>query len=144
MAAPFRLQSVLRLRLSLQDKRQAELAQAVQANQILREQTREVETRLVEIESQLREAAQQHLDVDHLMALRRFQADTRGLLRQLQEQSQQVEQEVERRQQRLAEARREVKVIETLEQYHRQEQVTQQLQLEQDALDEFAQKRTAT
>jgi flagellar export protein FliJ len=144
MAQPFRLQSVWRLRSSLQDERQAELGQAVQAEQILLNQIRETEQRLVDIEQQLRLATQQHLDVDHLMALRRFQADTRHLGQQLEQQRGQVVQEIERRQLRLAEARREVKVIETLAEQHRLTQQRLDLTREQAALDEFAQKRTMT
>ncbi len=144
MAQPFRLQSVWRLRSSVQDERQAELGQAVQAEQILLNQIQETEQRLVDIEQQLRLAAQQHLDVDHLMALRRFQADTRHLSQQLEQQRGQVVQEIERRQLRLAEARREVKVIETLAEQHRLTQQQLEQAREQAALDEFAQKRTVT
>lgn len=144
MAQPFRLQSVWRLRLSVQDERQAELGQAVQAEQILLNQMQETEQRLVDIEQQLRLATQQRLDVDHLMALRRFQADTRHLRQQLEQQRGQVVQEIERRQLRLAEARREVKVIETLAEQHRLTQQQLEQAREQAALDEFAQKRTVT
>jgi len=144
MAQPFRLQSVWRLRSSVQDERQAELGQAVQAEQILLNQIQETEQQLGDIEHQLRVAAQQQLNVDHLMALRRFQADTRHLRLQLEQQRGQVVQEIERRQLRLAEARREVKVIETLaEQHHDTQQKLEQTR-EQAALDEFAQKRTLT
>jgi flagellar export protein FliJ len=120
------------------------LGQAVQAEQILLNQIQETEQRLVDIEQQLRLAAQQHLDVDHLMALRRFQADTRHLSQQLEQQRGQVVQEIERRQLRLAEARREVKVIETLAEQHRLTQQQLEQAREQAALDEFAQKRTVT
>lgn len=144
MAQPFRLQSVWRLRSSVQDERQAELGQAVQAEQIVLNQIQETEQRLVDIEDQLRAAAQQHLNVDHLMALRRFQADTRHLRQQLEQQRGQVVQEIERRQLRLAEARREVKVIETLAEQHRATQQKLAQTREQAALDEFAQKRTLT
>ena len=90
MAQPFRLQSVWRLRSSVQDERQAELGQAVQAEQILLNQIHETELRLVDIEQQLRHASHQQLDVDHLMALRRFQADSRHLRQQLEQQRGQV------------------------------------------------------
>jgi flagellar export protein FliJ len=144
MAQPFRLQSVWRLRSSVQDERQAELGQAVQAEQILLNQIQETEQQLGDIEQQLRVAAQQQLNVDHLMALRRFQADTRHLRLQLEQQRGQVVQEIERRQLRLAEARREVKVIETLAEQHRATQQKLEQTREQAALDEFAQKRTLT
>lgn len=144
MAQPFRLQSVWRLRSSVQDERQAELGQAVQAEQILLSQIREVEQRLTDIEQELRASGQHQLDVDHLMSLRRFQADTRHLRRQLEQQLGQVLQEIERRQLRLAEARREVKVIESLAEHHRLTQQHLEQAREQAALDEFAQKRTAT
>lgn len=144
MAQPFRLQSVWRLRSSVQDERQAELGQAVQAEQILLNQIHETELRLVDIEQQLRHASHQQLDVDHLMALRRFQADSRHLRQQLEQQRWQVVQEIERRQLRLAEARREVKVIETLAEQHRLTQQQLELTREQAALDEFAQKRIVT
>ncbi|MBL8891404.1 MAG: flagellar export protein FliJ [Planctomycetaceae bacterium] len=141
MAEKFRLHSVLQLRRTHQEERQAELAQAVQAAQILHGQIGEVQQQLQEIEEQLRAASLNRVDVDHLMAIRRHQANTRALLRQLQEQQQVVEQEIERRQTRLVEANREVKVVETLEQQHSAAQWELFLKREQDALDEFAQKR---
>lgn len=141
MPEKFRLHSVLQLRRTQQEERQAELAQALQAAQILQSQISEVQQQLQEIEEQLRAAAIHRLDVDHLMAIRRHQANTRALLRQLEEQQQVVEQEIERRQNRLVEANREVKVVETLEQQHREAQWALFLKREQDALDEFAQKR---
>ncbi|MBL8853354.1 MAG: flagellar export protein FliJ [Planctomycetaceae bacterium] len=144
MAEKFRLQSVLQLRLNHQEERQAELAQAVQAIQILQGQMKDVEHQLVEIENDLRAGAAQHVNVDHLMALRRHQTDTRALLRQLEEQQHLVEQEIERRQNRLREANRDVKVIETLAEHHRAAQVAHMLKQEQDNLDEFAQKRVPT
>jgi flagellar export protein FliJ len=62
----------------------------------------------------------------------------------LEQQLGQVLQEIERRQLRLADARREVKVLETLAEQHRLNQQHLELTREQAALDEFAQKRTAT
>lgn len=141
MPEKFRLHSVLQLRRTHQDERKTELAQAIQAAQILQNQIGDVQQQLQEIEDQLRTAATDRLDVDHLMAIRRHQATTRALLRQLEEQEQVVEQEIERRQNRLVEANREVKVVETLEQQHRDAQWGLFLKREQDALDEFAQKR---
>lgn len=144
MPEKFRLAAVLRLRRNHQEERQAELAQAVQAIQTLQTQRQEVEQQLVDIEDQLRSAATDRLSVDHLMALRRHQTYTRGLLRQVEEQQHLVEQEIERRQNRLREANRDVRVIETLEQQHRDAQTARQLKHEQDALDEFALARKPT
>lgn len=141
MPETFRLHSILRLRLNHQQERQAELAQAVQASQMVQAQMKEVQQELSEMEAELRSAATHHVNVDHLMAVRRHQAERRGVLRQLEEQEHLVEQEIERRQIKLREANREVKVIETLEQHHRDAQVAQLLKREQEALDEFAQKR---
>jgi flagellar export protein FliJ len=144
MPEKFRLAAVLRLRRNHQEERQAELAQAVQAIQTLHTQRQEVEQQLIDIEDQLRAAAIDRLSVDHLMSLRRHQTYTRGLLRQVEEQQHLVEQEIERRQNRLREANRDVRVIETLEQQHRDAQTARQLKHEQDALDEFALARKPT
>ncbi len=141
MPEKFRLQTVLRLRLNHQEERQAELAQVVQAIQILQGQMKDVQQQLVDIENELRTASTQQLNVDHLMALRRHQSDTRGVLQQLEEQQHLVEQEIERRQNRLREANRDVQVIETLEQQHRDAQFAHMLKREQETLDDFAQKR---
>lgn len=141
MPEKFRLHTVLRLRLNHQEERQAELAQVVQAIQILQGQMTDVQQQLVDIENELRTASTQQLNVDHLMALRRHQTDTRGVLRQLEEQQYLVEQEIERRQNRLREANRDVQVIETLEQQHRDAQFAHMLKREQETLDDFAQKR---
>jgi flagellar export protein FliJ len=141
MPEKFRLVSVLQLRRNRQEERQSELAQAVQAAQILQNQKSEIDQQLHDIEQQLRSAASHHLNVDHLMAIRRHQSNTRALRRQLEEQEHVVEQEIERRQNRLVEANREVRVIETLEQQHIDAQRERSLKREQDDLDEFAQKR---
>lgn len=141
MPEKFRLHTVLRLRLNHQEERQAELAQVVQAIQILQGQMKDVQQQLVDIENELRTASTQQLNVDHLMALRRHQSDTRGVLQQLEEQQHLVEQEIERRQNRLREANRDVQVIETLEQQHRDAQFARMLKREQVTLDDFAQKR---
>jgi len=141
MPEKFRLHTVLRLRLNHQEERQAELAQVVQAIQILQGQMTDVQQQLVDIENELRTASTQQLNVDHLMALRRHQSDTRGVLQQLEEQQHLVEQEIERRQNRLREANRDVQVIETLEQQHRDAQFARMLKREQETLDDFAQKR---
>jgi flagellar export protein FliJ len=139
-AETFRLQSILQLRESLQQQRQAELGQAVQAQQILEAQFRQIETQLSDIEAEIRASLTASVDVDHLMALRRFQADTRGQSRQLQEQQQLVQQEIERRQARLTEASREVQVMEKLKQTYRERRQTAELRREQALLDEFAQR----
>jgi flagellar protein FliJ len=141
MPEKFRLHTVLRLRLNHQEERQAELAQVVQAIQILQGQMKDVQQQLVDIENELRTASTQQLNVDHLMALRRHQSDTRGVLQQLEEQQHLVEQEIERRQNRLREANRDVQVIETLAQQHRDAQFAHMLKREQETLDDFAQKR---
>lgn len=141
MSTRFRLHSVLRLRQSVVDERKAELGQAVSAEAIVQQQIEEAQAQLSEIEQQLRDNAAAQLDVDHLMALRRYQAESRHHLGQLQDQQEQVKQEIERRQIRLAESKRELQVMEKLEaQFEQHERVTQ-LQREQLQLDEFSQKR---
>ncbi len=142
MAFRFRLQSVLKLRESEKTSRQSELAEALQADQILLEQRQKQEEQLQAIEVEIRDSIVNHVDVDFLLSLRRYQTDTRQTIRQIQTQREQVAQEIERRQARLANANQQVKIMETVRDQQKVQFDNRLAKIEQDALDEFRVKRT--
>lgn len=137
MAFRFRLQSVLKLREAAQTDRQQELAQILQVEQILKQQKAELEQRIIDTEEELRQSQVQSVNVDTLMALRRYIGDTRLGLRQLEAQQDEVNKEIERRQLKLAQANQEVKIMEKLKENQQLEFQAEQLAEEQTALDEF-------
>lgn len=137
MAAPFRLQSVLKLREAAQRDRQQDLAQVVQAEQLLAKQQQALEQELQNLEQELRLAQRDSINIDTLTGLRRSIGDVRLSLQQLAAQQDEVDKEMERRQLRLAQANREVQVMEKLKEHQHQQQVYQQQSEEQKTLDEF-------
>src|SRR5205823_8417852 len=135
----FRLETLLRLRISECDERRAELAKALRAEDVLRgeqEKLRGEQTKLVERGRTLKSPGQ--ADVDALLQSHRYELVLAAQSRQLALQLTQVEAETERRRQAAVEADRQVRVLEKLRQRqaaaHRQQ--TERLDVKQ--LDEMA------
>jgi len=137
MSRPFRLAAVTRVREMTREQRQIDLAQAVQAAEILARQVSDLQNRRTEVERELREAGQAALNVDYLMSLRRYQTDIGGQMAQLDEQREQVEQEIERRRLKLADASRQVQVMERLRDQQAKAEQQQAAKREQATLDEY-------
>lgn len=111
----FRLQAVLRVRLSEREQRRVELAQAFEADRLLRGQIEETTAELAGVRLNAREAASPGaVDVDRLLALQRYAWRLQAQARGLEQQHSQVEQEIERRRQALVEADRQVRMLEKL------------------------------
>jgi flagellar export protein FliJ len=140
----FRLKTLLRLRQAGRDERRAELAQACQAEEILRKEGRQLATELEELAQRCRaKSSPGRVDVDTLLDARRYELVLRAGSQRLDQQLQAVAAEIQRRRAALAEADREVRVLEKLRQKqydrHRDEMNRQEIKL----LDEVAARRAA-
>ncbi len=138
MAGPrFRLQGLLHLAQAQQKQCRAAVAEAVQAEQILRQHLAQVQNQLQQALQQ-RQPGQGPVDLDRLMEAARYQLVLEAQHRHLQGQLVQLQQELQRRQARLAEANRQVRLLEKLRQRQFQRWQAEQLRWEQQALDELA------
>ena len=114
-AFQFRLQTLLRLRIAERDERRADLAKALRAEQMLRDQQRQIEAEQVETQAAVRSrSAPGSADVDGLLQNSRYQLLLRSRREQVVRQLAQVAAEIERRRQVLVEADRQVRVLEKL------------------------------
>ena len=137
----FRMATLLKLRESARDERQAQLTRAQRAADILRRQQEVLEEEARRLEQQSREAVRPgRIDVNHLLHARRYELVLRAQQLDLQQQQQAVDAEVQRRQRALVEANREVRVLELLREKlwarHRDEEARQEIK----QLDEVAQR----
>lgn len=138
----FRLATLLKLREATRDERRAELAQAYQADAVLAQQQEQVAQWLGDLAQLYREcSAPGEIHVDRLLESQRHEMVLRAQGQQLAKQREMVAQEIERRRQVLAEANREVKVLENLrERQHERYQEEENLR-DIRRLDEVAQQR---
>src|SRR6188768_1977843 len=97
---PFRLQTVLRLRIAERDERRQELARALRAAEILEERRRQLGEEMQENQSLARRLAEPgNANIDRILQAHRYEAVLKGTLAQLETQEKQVAAEVERRRQ---------------------------------------------
>lgn len=135
----FRLQTLLRLRQAVRDRRRARLAEAYQAERILQQQTEELARQLDRIKRQMRRAAQPgQVDVDSLLASHRYELLLRAQQEQLKGQIEQIAEEIESRRQLLVEADRQLRVVQKLRDRQREAHHYQQRKQEINATDEVA------
>lgn len=135
----FRLATLLRLRIAERDDRRSDLAKALAAWEVLREQRQALTADRNENLAVVRRlAAPGSGNVDAMIQSQRYQAILKMRDAQLAAQEAQVEREIERRRQLLVEADRQVRVLEKLE--ARQKGAHRQLMEKQEArrLDEVA------
>ena len=138
-AFTFRLQSVLKVRREARDQARYELARALQAETILKTQQEEGQEEVRQLLSQLVKAQTTgEISVDWIMELRRYEVVLKTQHAQVLEQMEQVGGEVERRRDLLANADREVKVLERLEAKKKNEWLKREQRLEQVENDEAA------
>ena len=118
----FRLQPVLRLRIAERDERRGDLAKALRAADILREQREQLSEEIAQHEQRSRAMAEPgQANIDGLMQIHRYRAILKATGQQLAAQEGQVAAEVERRRQLLTEADRQVRVLEKLAERQRGE-----------------------
>jgi flagellar FliJ protein len=138
----FRLQTLLRLRESARQQRRVELAQACEAEGLLREQLAFLSTEQIETRKRSQIGASPGpVSVDQLIGAHRYASLLLARQRQLEQQRAKVQDEIERRRQALVEADREVRVLEKLRERQREQYQRAEAQREVKALDEVAQRQ---
>lgn len=140
----FRLATLLRLREAARDERRAALAEAYRVDEVLVGRAEQLDQELARLRARMRHVAGPgQVDVDELLEAQRYELSLRAGRGRLDEQRRSVAEEIERRRELLAEANREVRVLEKLREKqarrHREEQARQEIKL----LDETAQRRAA-
>jgi flagellar FliJ protein len=136
---PFRLQTVLRLRIAERDERRQELARALRAAEILTERRQQLGEEMQENQSLARRLAEPgNANIDRILQTHRYEAVLKGTLAQLETQEKQVAAEVERRRLVLTEADRQVRVLEKLKERKQEEALRVEQRQEMKQLDEAA------
>ncbi len=137
----FRMATLLKLRESARDERQAQLVQARRAADILCQQRETLEEEARRLDQQGHYAVRPGpIDVERLLNARRYELLLRAQQQDLLQQQQVVDAELLRRHQALVEANREVRALELLREKqwarHRDEEARQEMK----QLDEVAQR----
>ena len=137
----FRMATLLKLRESARDERQAKLVQARQAADILRQQRETLEQEARRLDQESRNAVRPGpINVDGLLHARRYELLLQVQQQDLLQQQQVVDAELLRRQQALVEANREVRVLELLREKQRARQRDEEARQEMKEIDEVAQR----
>jgi len=137
----FSLEAILRLRESERDEKQEQLAEAIKAEDILRDQIGQIEEEITELREQsaagLRPGT---INPDKVLQSQRFELLLRAQAKQIQEKVKQVQAEVQRRRDLLVEAERQVKVLEKLREKRQVEFRAKQQKIDRKQIDEIAQR----
>jgi len=135
----FRLKTLLRLRETARDERRGQLAQAYEADDILRRQQEEVSRELAALGQRCRRASGPGpVDIDRLLEAQRYEVVLRAHDQQTGVQRKAVAVEIDRRHQILVEADRQVRVIEKLREKQLQRHREEENRREVKELDEVA------
>lgn len=135
----FRLETLQKVREARRDEHRASLAESFRAEQVLAESRAEVAAE-TEVMRALQRAAttERYLDVNKLLDAQRYELLLKARSEELAKQAVLVAAESERRRQVLVESDREVRVLEKLDERHRQAFDERQQQKETKKLDEVA------
>lgn len=134
-----RLQTVARLREAQRDALRRRLGEAQQAEQVLLSQRAQTEEEARELLEYRRETIEERgCDIQSLLATQRYEAALRVKLQAVGDDLQKVRQEINLRQAAAAEAQREVRVIELLNDRARERHQREEQRREDRSLDEFA------
>jgi flagellar FliJ protein len=137
MANTFRLGTMLKLREQARDERRRDLAQAYEAERILRERVEELQQEIAATHARTRQlAGEGSVNVEGLLNTRRYQLLMKSQVAATEQQITQVLEEVERRRQALIESDRDVKVLEKLRERQQQQQEIAEAKREAKQLDE--------
>jgi flagellar FliJ protein len=139
MSKPFRLQSVLKLRIAARDERRKSLADALRAESIVSEQMTKLSQEIEDLREASRSAALPGvIQVDQLLTLNRHELLVNANRKALEGQRQKIAQEIEVRRLALVEADRDVKALEKLRERQEREQEITADRREQAELDQIA------
>ena len=137
----FRLQTLLKLRENERQQRQVELAQAWEAERILRGQIEMIAVEIAGAKDKVRAASMPgEVQVDSLLELQRYGWQLRAQALAAKERLVQIQAEVERRRKVLVEADRQVRMLEKLRDKQSAAATAELLHREQKTLDEMGQK----
>jgi flagellar protein FliJ len=135
----FRLTTLLKLREATRDERRTELAQAYQADDILREHLEQVQSDMKSLQDISRRAAGPGtVDIDQLIESQRYEVILKAQQRHLNEQRGKLAAEIERRRVALLAANREVRVLEKLREHQLEQYNQEESRLDVKRLDEVA------
>jgi flagellar export protein FliJ len=138
----FRLATLLRLREATRDERRAELAEAYRVDDALQRHLQRAEHDLQSLRAQCRKSVQPgEVDIDRLVESQRYEVALSAQRLQLVRQRETVQGEIERRRQVLAEASRDVRVLENLRDKQAGQHRYQEERREMKRLDEVAQQQ---
>lgn len=149
MAYQFRLTTMLKLRDQARDERRRELAQAYEAERILRERMAELQAEIETTRERTRIiGGAGSINIEELLNARRYALVMKSQVAEAQAQVKLVLEEVERRRLALLEADRDVKVLEKLrerqsEQYGEIQRKQENKELDEAALRGFSRQREA-
>lgn len=135
----FRLATLLRLRETARDQRRSQLAEAYEAEEILRQHQKHVGDQIDDLMRQCREVSGPgELNLDHLLNARRYEVTLRLEQQDLSEKHKAVLAEVERRREALVAANRDVRVLELLRDRQREQHLEEERIRQIKELDEVA------
>ncbi len=138
----FRLSTLLRLREAARDERRAELAEAYRVDDTLRQQLQRTDQELQSLRAQRRQGVQPGaVDVDRLVESQRYEMTLASQRLQIVRQRETVQGEIERRRQVLAEANRDLRVLENLRDKQAGQHRQQEERREMKRIDEVAQQQ---
>jgi len=139
----FRLETLLKLRVSVRDERRTSLAEAVNAFDILRERRAEVDSEFQRVLDERRALVEPgSVEVDHILRGHRYEVQLQLQSRQMQEQEQQLAEAISERRNALVEADRQVKTLEKLKEKKLNEFELEQIAKEANLLDEVGGQQT--
>lgn len=135
----FRLETLLKLRCAARDERRAALAEAYEAEALLRQQIEQTENQLNEAKTKLRDASKPGaINVDDLLGGHRHELMLHAQIAQLQVTQNQLNDESEQRRRLLVEADKQVRTLEKLKVRQHDDHVAEQRKREYKAMDEIA------
>jgi flagellar FliJ protein len=138
----FRLATLLRLREATRDERRTELAEAYRVDDTLKRQLQRTEEEITSMQADCRKTVEPgEVDLDRLVEAQRYKIALRLQRLQIARQRETVQTEIERRRQVLAEANREVRVLENLRDKQAGQHRQQEDRREMKRLDEVAQQQ---
>lgn len=140
----FRFETLLKLRYADRRQRRMELAQALQAEQILEQQISALAEEEQEIRSRCCTAAGPgRVDVDELLDIHRYTAILKARAELLRDQQTRLKAEIDRRRQILVEADRQARLLEKLRERQLEQYRAEETRRETKELDEVAQRTSA-
>jgi flagellar export protein FliJ len=135
----FKLETLQKVREAKRAERRVSLAEAFRAEQVLAEKGAELTAEEMELRRLQKSATEgKYLDVNRLLEAQRYELLLKSRAQELNKQATLLAAETERRRLSLVDADRDVRVLEMLDERHRQEHRRQQQRLETKQLDEVA------